>query len=414
MASSLQSEQQSLDTASRLRWGIAALLFSATALNYLDREVLSVVSPVFRKQFSLSATSYSHLLTAFLLGYTILQPFAGRFTDRVGTRRGLMIAMLCWSSAAILAGFVWSPLQLGVCLFLMGAGESANWPASVKTIQEWFVPRERGTAIGIFNCGSSAGAIAAPIIITALTLHYSWRTSFIASGALGIVWIVPWLAIFRRERPGTTILPTVRDSLTQSSWIKILCSRNNIALMGSRFFADPLWIFFVFWLPDYLYRSRHFSLARIGATAWLPFLTAGLGNLVGGSISGILMRRGMRARSARLRVMSASAIAMLLGGAIVFISNSIIALFAISVVTFAYSCWAANVLTLPSDLFPNQQIATVVGFSGMAAGAGSILVMLLVGVLVDHFSYVPALISVSCLPMLALVFVSFTTVKTTE
>ncbi|MFI5072498.1 MAG: MFS transporter [Terriglobales bacterium] len=414
MASSLQSEQQSLDAASRLRWGIVTLLFSATALNYLDREVLSVVSPVLRKQFSLSATSYSHLLTAFLLGYTILQPFAGRFADRVGTRRALMTAMLCWSSAAILAGFVSSPLQLGVCLFLMGAGESANWPASVKTIQEWFVPRERGTAIGIFNCGSSAGAIAAPIIITALTLHYSWRISFIASGALGIVWMVPWLAIFRRKRAETKLLPMELDSFTQPSWVRILCSRNNIALMGSRFFADPLWIFFVFWLPDYLNRSRHFSLARIGATAWLPFLTAGLGNLVGGYIPGILMRRGMPARSARLWVMSLSAIAMLLGGAVVFISNPIIALYIISVVTFAYSCWAANILTLPSDLFPNQQIATVVGFSGMAAGAGSILVMLLVGILVDHFSYVPTLISISCLPMLALVFVSFTTTKTTE
>lgn len=413
MASSLQSEQQSLDTASRLRWGIAALLFAATALNYLDREVLSVVSPVLRKQFSLSATSYSHLLAAFLLGYTILQPFAGRFADRVGTRCGLMTAMLFWSGAAILAGFVWSPFQLGVCLFLMGAGESANWPTSVKTIQEWFVPRERGTAIGLFNCGSSAGAIAAPIIIAALTLHYSWRISFIASGALGIVWIVPWLAIFRRKQAEAKSLPIAPHSFTQS-WGRILCSRNNIALMGSRFFADPLWIFFVFWLPDYLNRSRHFSLALIGATAWLPFLTAGLGNLVGGHTSGILMRRGVPVRSARLRIMSLSAIAMLLGGTVVLISNPITSLCIISVVTFAYSCWAANILTLPSDLFPNQEVATVVGFSGMAAGAGSTLVMLLVGVLVDHFSYVPTLISISCMPMLALVFVSFITTKATE
>lgn len=408
MASSLQGAEQTNDTVSRLRWGIAALLFAATALNYLDREVLSVVSPVLRAQFNLSATSYSHLLAAFLLGYTILQPFAGRFADRVGARRGLMTAMLWWSGAAILAAFVRSTWELGFCLFLMGAGESANWPASVKTIQEWFVPRERGTAIGIFNTGSSAGAIAAPVFITALTLHYSWRISFIVSGALGIVWIVPWLAIFRHERVERNISRIALDSPVQS-WFTILRMRNNIALMGARFFADPLWIFFVFWLPDYLNRSRHFSLARIGATAWLPFLTAGLGNLVGGYVSGFFIRRGMPARSARLRVMSFAAIAMLFGCTVTFISNPVTALYIISVVTFAYSCWAANILTLPSDLFPNQQIATVVGFSGMAAGVGSILVMLLVGVLVDHISYVPALIGISCLPLIALFFGFFTT-----
>ena len=413
MGSSLQNEQRIPDTASRLRWGIAGLLFAATFLNYLDREVLSIVSPVLREQFKLSATSYSHLLTAFLLGYTVLQPFAGRLADRVGARRGLMTAMLWWSSAAILAALARSTWQLGFFLFLMGAGESANWPISVKTIQEWFVTRERGTAIGIFNCGSSAGAIAAPIVITALTLHYSWRIAFIVSGGLGIVWIVPWLALFRRERVERNV-SGISSSPSHQSWFRILRMRNTIALMGARFFADPLWVFFVFWLPDYLNRSRHFSLARIGATAWLPFLTAGIGNLVGGHVSGVLIRRGIPARSARLRVMSFAAVTMLLGCAVSFISNPALALCIISTVTFAYSCWAANILTLPSDLFPTQQIATVVGFSGMAAGGGSILVMLLVGVLVDHISYVPVLISISCLPMLALFFGFLTTTKVTE
>ena len=413
MGSSLQGTQQTHDTAARLRWGIAGLLFAATFLNYLDREVLSVVSPVLSEQFKLSATSYSHLLTAFLLGYTLLQPFAGRFADRVGSRRGLMTAMLWWSGAAILAAFMRSTWQLGFCLFLMGAGESANWPISVKTIQEWFVPRERGTAIGIFNCGSSAGAIAAPVVITVLTLHYSWRISFIAGGVLGIVWIVPWLALFRRERIERHVSGIVPASSPQSSF-SILCMSNTMALMGARFFADPVWMFFIFWLPDYLSKSRHFSLGRIGATAWLPFFTAGLGNLVGGNASGVLIRRGVPARSARLRVMSFAAIAMLLGCTVSFISNPVTALYIISIVTFSYSCWAVNILTLPSDLFPSQQIATVVGFSGMAAGGGSILFMLLVGVLVDHISYVPALISISCLPQLALFFGFLTTTRATE
>ena len=320
--------------------------------------------------------------------------------------------MLWWSAAAILATFVRAPWQLGLVLFLMGAGESANWPASVKTIQEWFVPQERGLAIGVFNCGSSAGAVVAPIVITALTLHFSWRVSFLVSGALGLVWIAPWLTTYRRAHVPSKLSITTTD-INPRAWFQILRSRNTIALMGTRFFGDPLWIFFVFWLPDYLSRSRHFTLAQIGATAWLPFLTAGLGNLVGGYFSGFIIRQGVPARSARLRIMSFAAITMLLGCTISFISNPRTALFVISTVTFAYSCWAANVLTLPSDLFTNEQIASVVGFSGMAAGAGGILVMLLVGLLVDHISYMPALIFVSCLPLLAL-FSGFLTIATTE
>lgn len=411
MVSSQESIQRFSATSSRIRWGIAALLFAATLLNYLDREVLSIISPVLREQFSLSATAYSHLLTAFLFGYTLLQPFAGGFVDRVGSRRGLTTAMLWWSTAAILAAFVHSSWQLGLVLFLLGAGESANWPASVKTIQEWFIPQERGLAIGIFNCGSSTGAVVAPIVITALTLRFSWRISFLVSGALGLIWIGPWLTTYRRAYIPRKLSITTPD-VNPRAWFQILRSRNTIALMGTRFFCDPLWIFFVFWLPDYLSRSRHFTLAQIGATAWLPFLTAGLGNLVGGYLSGFIIRRGVPARSARLWIMSFAAITMLLGCTISFISSPKIALFVISTVTFAYSCWAANVLTLPSDLFPNEQVASVVGFSGMAAGIGGIVVMLLVGLLVDRISYMPALIFVSCLPLLALFSGFLTTAPT--
>ncbi len=403
LASSLHSPS-SVSSATQLRWGIVALLFAATLLNYLDREVLSITSPVLRGEFSLSAVDYSHLLTAFLLGYTVFQPIAGRFADLAGARRGLAIAMFWWSGAAMLAALARSRWQLGLILFLMGAGESANWPASVKTIQEWFVPSERGIATGIFNCGSSAGAVMAPALITVLTVHYSWRTAFLVSGAIGLIWIAPWLSVYqRRPLPAEPVWPSEEKS--SNGWMQTLRSRNTVALMGARFFADPVWIFFVFWLPDYLNRSRHFSLVQIGATAWLPFLTAMLGNLTGGYLSGLLVRTGFGPRSARVRVMSVAAVAMLSGCTISFISSPMAALLVASIVTFAYSCWAANVLTLPSDLFSKDQIATVVGLSGMAAGVGGILVMLLVGFLVDHFSYTPALIFVGCLPLIALSFV---------
>ena len=411
LASSLQSTS-SVAAAPHLRWGIVALLFVATLLNYLDREVLSIISPVLRGQFCLSAVDYSHLLTAFLLGYTLFQPIAGRFADFAGARLGLAIAMLWWSGAAMLAASVRSPWQLGLILFLMGAGESANWPASVKTIQEWFVPSERGIATGIFNCGSSAGAVMAPALITVLTVHYSWRIAFLVSGAIGLIWIAPWLSIYQHRAISAERVPH-SEGRNSNGWMQTLRSRNTVALMGARFFADPIWIFFVFWLPDYLNRSRHFSLVQIGATAWLPFLTAMLGNLAGGYLSGRLVRTGLAPRSARVRVMSVAAAVMLSGCSISFISSPIAALFVVSVVTFAYSCWAANVLTLPSDLFPKEQVATVVGLSGMAAGVGGILVMLLVGFLVDHFTYMPALILIACLPLFGLSFVLTTSERGT-
>ena len=385
-----------------MRWSIAALLFSATLLNYLDREILSIISPVLRVQFNLTATAYSHLLTAFLLGYTILQPFTGLFVDKAGAKRGLMLAMFWWSGAAMMAAASRNAGQMSLFLFLMGVGESANWPASVKAVQEWFAPKERAIAIGIFNCGSSIGAVAAPFIITALTLRYSWHAAFVVSGLLGVLWIVPWLLLFRQEGEQRIDRSSYATGERQS-WLTILRMRNTLALMGARFFADSLWVFFVFWLPDYLSRSRHFSLARIGMTAWLPFFTAALGNLVGGYFSGLLIRRGMPARKARLRVMSIAAIVMLFGGTVSFVSNSLAALGVIGLTTFAYSCWAANILTLPSDLFENRQIASVVGFSGMAAGAGSIFIMLLVGAAIDHISYIPVLTCVCCLPILGLI-----------
>lgn len=405
LASDCITVARPIDVSTR-RWVISGLLFSATFLNYMDREVLSIISPILRIQFHLTATGYSHLLAAFLAGYTVLQAAAGRLVDRLGARSGLLLAMIWWSGAGLFAALAKGPIQLGAFLFLMGIGESANWPASVKTTQQWFAPRERGLAVAIFNCGSAAGAVAAPPIITLLALHFSWRVAFACSGAAGILWIFPWLFFFRQASPPSEEQKS--STIEQLRWRKMLTRRNTLALMGARFLADPLWIFFVFWLPDYLSRSRHFSMRHIGATAWLPFLTAGTGNLAGGYFSGKFMTLGVAARSARLRVMTIAAVVMLSGGVVTYLTSPEAVLGIICLVTFAYSCWAANVLTLPADLFPEREIAWVVGLTGTAAGCGGILVMLLVGLLVDHLSYKPVLIGISCMPLLALCCASLT------
>ncbi len=377
-------------------WWIAGLLFLSTLLCYLDRQILSLVSPVLRVDFSLSATRYALLLDAFLLGYTSLQFLAGWLVDRLGARSGLMLAMLWWSAAGALAAAARNPAQLAFCLFLMGVGEAANWPSAVKAIQEWFPAEQRATAVGFFNSGSSAGAVLAPFIVSRLTLHYSWRAAFLCCGVLGAFWIGPWRFIYRR--PGYT--EQVRRAPRTSA--AFLTDIRAWGIILARFFADSIWFFYVFWLPDYLSRVQSLSLQAIGAMAWIPFVAAAAGNFAGGAASGYLMRNAKSAVQSRLTVMAVAACVMSSGTLVRYCHSPAIAIFLISVAVFAYSAWAANVLTLPSDLFPPAAVATVTGTAGSLAGFGGILTTYLAGRTIDHYSYGPVFAGLGILPLLAL------------
>ena len=381
------------------RWWIAGLLFTATLLNYLDREVLSLVNPVLRKQLSLTATGYSHILTAFLLGYTLGQLLVGRIVDKMGARRSLLVAMIWWSTAGVLAATSRTAVQLGVLLFLMGLGEAAGWPSSVKAIQEWFSASQRALAVGFFNSGSSVGAVLAPLVVSTLVIHYSWRAAFSACGAIGFLWIVPWLVLYP---PSSKYGATQGQNTTaeQPPMGHLLQDRRTYGVVFGRFFCDSIWYFYVFWLPDFFSRVRHFSLHQIGMTAWIPFVAAALGNLVGGFLSGRLLKRGHTAVRSRLLVMAGAALAMSSGIGIWFCKTPITSIALISFVVFAYSCWASNVLTLPSDLFSSGAVATIVGFSGMAGGLGGVLTTLLSGWLIDRFSYMIVFIVLAMLPLI--------------
>jgi ACS family hexuronate transporter-like MFS transporter len=381
---------------SRRRWWIAGLLFLSTLLNYFDRQILALVSPVLRVDFSLTAIQYSHLLNAFLFGYTSMQFLAGWLVDRLGARRGLLLAMLWWSAAGAAAAATRNPHQLACCLFLMGVGEAANWPTAVKAIQEWFPPDKRGVAVGFFNAGSSAGAVLAPFIVTRLTAHYSWRTAFLACGLLGLLWIGPWWLAYRR--------PPLQSELRRKieGGLDFLRDLRAWGIILARFFADSIWFFYVFWLPDYLSHVQSLSLRAIGATAWIPFLAAGIGNFAGGAASGYLIRRQHAVVPSRLMVMAGSAFVMALGAAIRYCHSPALAIGLISVTVFAYSAWAANVLTLPSDIFPSARVATVAGAAGTAAGVGGMLTTWLAGRVIDRYSYGPVFIGLGCLPLLAL------------
>lgn len=379
------------------KWWIAGLLFLATAINYLDRQTLSVTAPVLRQTFGLSAVDYSRVVACFLLAYTLMQTVAGRLVDRIGPRLALLATMVWWSLAGAAHALAWSALSLAAFRLLLGAGEAGNWPASVKAVQQWFPKPQRAFAVGLFNSGSSFGAVVALPLIAWITLRWSWRAAFLAMGAAGLLWTVPWLLLYRRSAADAAEaagpVPSQRSLLENPAvW----------AIMVARFCADPIWWFYVFWLPDYLGRERGLSLQSIGAVGWAPFLAAGLGSVAGGWTSGALVRRGVPAPRARFLVMAVSVVLMTAGASAAMVRGLYPALALIAVATFAYSSWAANVLTLPADLLPPGAVGSTVGLSGTAAGAGGTLVTLATGAVVDHFGYGAAFWFPALLPVLAL------------
>jgi MFS transporter, ACS family, hexuronate transporter len=386
----------------RRRWWVATLLFLATVINYVDRQTLSVLAPLLRDQFHMTNTDYSRVVFAFLLAYMIMQSGSGRMMDRLGTRRGFSLTVGWWSIAALLHAAANSALSFGACRFLLGLGEAGNWPGGVKVVSEWFPPKERAFAIGFFNSGSTLGAVFTPPLVTWIALRWGWRRAFVLTGALGFVWLAVWLATYRApSQPAdeeTRAAPHTR-------WRELFRFRQMWALIMARMLADPVWWFYVFWLPEYLKSERHFSLLDIGYFAWIPFLTAGAGSLAGGALSGWLIRRGWPVLQARKAVMAASALLMLAGIPAVLVRDSAVALALISLVTGAYSLWAANVLTLPADLFPPHVIASVSGISGTGAALGGMAFMLAVGFVVDHFSYAPVFVAAGLMPLAAAAFV---------
>jgi len=402
---------------SHLRWWIAGLLFLATLINYVDRQCLSVLAPVLRDEFAMSNTDYARVVSAFMLAYIIGQTASGRLMDWLGTRAGFALCMIWWSAAAMLHGLARSALHLGVFRFLLGLAQAGNWPGGVKAVSEWFPLRERAFAVGLFNSGSTMGAMVAPPLVAALALAFGWRPAFMITGATGFLWLVAWLAIYRAPerhpwlspqefeliqsgRAATTVARSVR-------WVSLLRQKPVWGLVLGRMLADPVWWFYVFWLPEYLKRERQFSLAMIGYFAWIPFLAAVLGCLAGGAVSGRLVQRGYDTIRARKAVMLACALLMMSGIPAVTVPGAWAAIALISVATFAYQAWGSNILTLPADLFPPAVVASVSGLSGTGAATGGMAFTLLTGYLVDRFSYAPVFVAAGLMPLAAFAIVTW-------
>ena len=374
----------------------------ATIINYLDRQTLSVVAPALREEFKMSNEAYGYVLSAFMLAYTISNGVSGLLLDRLGTRLGYALCMAWWSTAGILHALVTGPWSLAGFRFLLGIGEAGNWPAGVKVVAEWFPARERALAAGIFNSGAAIGAIIAPPLVAWLALRFSWQTAFIVVGLTGYVWLAVWWLVYRTP-PKVQAEVTARPA---TPW-RLLRTRFLGVLTLSKVFLDPVWYFYIFWFPQYLKSVHGFDLARIGMTAWIPFVTADLGNLVGGWLTGRLIRNGMPSSRARKTVVAIFALLMTSAIPAILVTNVWASVAWISVATFGYTGYNSNALAFPPDVFPKNMVASVWGLASMGSGFGGMLFSWLSGRVIDQYGYTPVFIACGIMPLIAASLVLF-------
>jgi ACS family hexuronate transporter-like MFS transporter len=390
-----------------LRWWIAALLFLSTVINYVDRQTLSVLSPVLTRELNLSPIEYSNILTAFLAAYTVMYVGSGFLVDRWGARLSLSVFMVWWSVANMAHAFAQGVWSLGILRFLLGMGESGNFMAAFKAVSEWYPAKERALVNGLINGGAAIGAVIAPPVITWINANYGWQPAFVATGSLGFVWLALWLFIYyppdrhpritEEERAYVLADPPVAAGAARVPWQQVLQYPQTWGLLLARFFSDPVWWFYLFWLPKYLVEQRGFTMAEMGMLAWMPYLAADAGALTGGWISGRLVARGFDPLRARMAVMLPFAMVMPLSLAVNHAPTRTLTLTLICFVTFSHMAWKTNQATLTNDVFPKPLIGTVSGILAFGNGLGGTLFTWMTGYVVQWFGYESIFILMSVL-----------------
>jgi ACS family hexuronate transporter-like MFS transporter len=400
----------------RYRWWILSLLFFATTVNYLDRIVFSVLIPVIEKEFSLSKVEYGYLTGAFQIAYTVGFLFMGKLIDRFGTRLGYALAITWWSIAAVFHAIVRSPLSLGFWRAMLGLGESGNFPAAIKSVAEWFPKKDRAFATGLFNAGTNVASMIGPPLFVAMNLYFGWRGCFLITGALGFIWLILWLLNYRlpEKHPRVSrqeldyIQSDVTDEVKQPTigWSQALEYRETWGFAIGKFLTDPVWWFYLYWLPPYLFDVRKFNLTEIGWALPVVYLMADVGSVAGGWISGFLMRRGWRQGKARKTAMALCAGAMPIAATAVLAPSPFLAVALVSLATAAHQGWSANLFTTTSDVFPKQAVASVTGIGGCMGGFGGFLFSAIIpGFLISRFGYTPVFLAMGCFHLTALLFI---------
>jgi ACS family hexuronate transporter-like MFS transporter len=382
----------------RYRWIICALLFFATTINYLDRQVLGILAPQLQKELDWSESDYGWITTAFTGAYAAGLLVVGGLMDRLGTRTGFGLAVLSWSLAAMGHAIARTAAGFGAARFALGICESGNFPASIKTVAEWFPKAERAFATGIFNSGSNVGAIVAPLVVPWIATHYGWRWAFLITGATGFVWLACWLLIYRKPEDHPRLsreeLAYIRrdpiEPMVKVPWSDLLRHRQTWAFAAGKFFTDPIWWFFLFWLPKFLDNTYGITLEGLSLPLVVVYLAADVGSIGGGWISSALIHRGWSVNAGRKTAMLACALCVVPIALAVRASNLWIAVVLIGLATAAHQGWSANLFTLVSDTFPRRAVASVVGIGGFAGSLSGMMIATATGYLLQWTgSYVP-------------------------
>lgn len=381
-----------------LRWYIIGLIFIATCINYIDRSSIGLLFTQFGSEIGISKEQYAWVGAILLFAYTVSQSLSGRVYDRYSSRIGFSISITVWCLAAMAHSAIAGFGSFAACSFFLGLGEAGNWPGAAKVVAEWFPQRDRALGMAIFNGGASMGAVLGPLLVAGwLDPIFGWRRTFLIIGALGFLWLIAWLAIYRpvASHPRITIKEQryieegqVQPEAGPPPTMKWLLSfPQTWGILLARFFVDPIWWLYILWLPTYLKDVHHFSLQEIGAFQWVPYLCAGVGSLFGGWLAGKLIARGKTVNAARKLTTGIAACMMPVGIFAAHTSSPVVALTLISVVLFGFQMWISNVQTLPSDFFSSSAVGSVAGMGGTAAGISSLFFNLGTGWLVTQFGY---------------------------
>ena len=398
------SQTATITSAGNYRWTICALLFFATTVNYLDRQVISLVKPDLDKEFGWTKVDYAHITIAFQLTYAIAMVFAGRIIDRVGTKLGYAFSLIFWSIAAACHGFIRTTTGFMAARAGLGITEAGNFPSAIKTIAEWFPKKERAFATGIFNSGTNIGAIVAPLTVPFIAAKYGWRLAFVITGAFGLIWLIFWFIFYeipskqkRLSKSEYDYIHSDQDqgnkavedkgSIHKISWSKLLTFRQTWAFALGKFLTDGIWWYFLFWLPDFLHEQYHLTQVQFAIPIALVYTIATIGSVFGGWLPMRLIRGGWAVFKARKTSMLIYAVcvvpvitAQFLGAFSMWYAILIIALAA-----SAHQAWSANIFTTVSDMFPTKAVGTVTGIGGMAGGLGGMLISEIAGKLIQHY-----------------------------
>jgi ACS family hexuronate transporter-like MFS transporter len=376
----------------RVRWLIVALLFAATAFNYIDRQMIGLLKPTLQTEFGWHETTYADIVFYFQLAYAIGYIVFGNVVDRVGARIGYAAAFLIWTGAHMLHGAVRSIFGFAVVRFLLGIGESGNFPAGLKAVTEWFPKKERALATGIFNAGANVGAIVTPLIVPALTLAYGWRAAFVITGAASLIWLVAWLAIYRRPSESKRLSDAERayierdpaDPPVKVPWLRLVGCKETWVFAIGKFLTDPIWWMFLFWTPDFLVKRHGLDLKTFGPPLVVIYIVSDLGSIAGGWLSSRLIHRGWSINAARKTTMLICAIAVTPIFFAQYVDNLWGAVAIISLATAAHQAWSANLYTLPSDMFPRKAVGSVIGIGGTAGAVGGMIFSLYIGQVLER------------------------------